>query len=223
MRTPDAPWWPDRLADGARPSASTTPGGAITLGAPIVADLDGDGQIEVVVTDTDGNVWAWQANGRRRSGFTPTTSKAACRSTAHVDLAFSRDEHRDAGPVQPDEARLRRAQPAAADLDGDGRLEIVGAALDRHVYAWHDDGTPVAGFPVLAVDPAKVAAIDPASHRVTFAPDSACARAASSSRRRRSSTSPATAARRSSSAAQEEYEETPNIGDGASVLALLGA
>ena len=33
--------------------------------------------------------------------------------------------------------------PVLADLDGDddGRLEIVAAAMDRHVYAWNDDGT----------------------------------------------------------------------------------
>ncbi len=59
-------------------------------------------------------------------------------------------------------------QPAAADLDGDGRLEIVATSLDRHVYAWHADGTPVDGFPVLVVDPATVESVDPTSHSVTF-------------------------------------------------------
>jgi hypothetical protein len=57
---------------------------------------------------------------------------------------------------------------ALADLDGDGDLEIVVAAMDRHVYAWHHDGAPVDGFPVLVVDPTKVAAVDPDTHVVTF-------------------------------------------------------
>ena len=39
--------------------------------------------------------------------------------------------------------------PVLADLDGDdgGRLEIVAAAMDRHVYAWNDDGTAVRRLP----------------------------------------------------------------------------
>ncbi len=45
--------------------------------------------------------------------------------------------------------------------------------MDRHVYAWHADGTAVAGWPALVVDRSKVAAIDPATHAVTFKPDSA--------------------------------------------------
>ena len=40
----------------------------------------------------------------------------------------------------------------------------MAAGLDRHLYAWHADGSPVDGFPVLLVDPAKVASVDPASH-----------------------------------------------------------
>ncbi len=44
--------------------------------------------------------------------------------------------------------------------------------MDRHVYAWHADGSPVAGFPVLLVDPTKVSPVDPVSNEVTFAPGS---------------------------------------------------
>ena len=60
-----------------------------------------------------------------------------------------------------------------ADVDGDdnGRLEIVAAAMDRHVYAWNHDGSEVQGFPVLLVDESKVAAIDNRTHRITFKPD----------------------------------------------------
>ena len=32
------------------------------------------------------------------------------------------------------------------------------------MYAWHGDGTPVAGFPVLVVDPNKVTAVDPVTN-----------------------------------------------------------
>ncbi len=43
--------------------------------------------------------------------------------------------------------------------------------MDRHVYAWHGDGSPVAGFPVLVVDPTKVLSVDPVTHHVVFRPD----------------------------------------------------
>src|SRR4030095_2988157 len=54
VRTPDAAWWP---ADSETAGAQhiDEPGAAITTGAPVVADLDGDGRIEVVVSDTSGN------------------------------------------------------------------------------------------------------------------------------------------------------------------------
>ena len=55
-----------------------------------------------------------------------------------------------------------------ADLDGDGTQEVIAASMDRHVYAWHMNGDPVAGFPVLVVDPSKVQSIDPATHQITF-------------------------------------------------------
>ena len=44
--------------------------------------------------------------------------------------------------------------------------------MDRHVYAWNGRRRPAgaAGFPVLVVDPAKVASIDPTTHAVTFKP-----------------------------------------------------
>ena len=61
--------------------------------------------------------------------------------------------------------------PVLADLDGDGTQEVIAASMDRHVYAWHMNGDPVAGFPVLVVDPSKVQSIDPATHQVTFNAD----------------------------------------------------
>ncbi len=60
--------------------------------------------------------------------------------------------------------------PVLADLDQDdnGKLELIAAGLDRHVYAWNHDGTAVDGFPVLVVDETKVESVDPATHQVTF-------------------------------------------------------
>ena len=145
----------------ARDERISPPGNAIGVGAPAVADIDADGTPEIVVADFGGDVSVWEADGDVQEGAWP----------AHVDPTFSPDD-----PAVVDEHNRMKpgivSSPAVGDLDGDGQLEIVVAALDRHVYAWHADGRPVAGFPVLVVDPAKVTAIDPVTHHVTFAPTS---------------------------------------------------
>ncbi len=42
--------------------------------------------------------------------------------------------------------------PAIGDIAGDSGLEVVVLAGDRKLYAWHVDGTPVAGFPMTPLD-----------------------------------------------------------------------
>ncbi len=131
------------------------PAGAFVLGAPAVGDLDGDGSLEIVDADLDGSVYVWSSDGTRLA--TMHSNPAFSQDTAAAQDKFNR--------TQPGFA----SAPALGDLDGDGTLEIVAAGMDRHVYAWHADGAPVAGFPVLVVDPATVASVDPTSHHVTFA------------------------------------------------------
>jgi hypothetical protein len=168
----EAPGWPARvdrvpLHDEAPAFRSGEVGddarGAI-LGSPAVGDLDRDGLPEVVVADLEGKVTAFRSDGSR--AFTQET-----------DLRFS------GKPLEPfvnvRKGRVNRTQhgfvasPVLADLDRDdgGRLEVVAAAMDRHVYAWNDDGTAVDGFPALVVDHSKVASIDPVTHAVTFDQD----------------------------------------------------
>jgi hypothetical protein len=67
--------------------------------------------------------------------------------------------------------------PSLGNLDGsaDGSLEIIVGANDRHVYAWHADGTPVHGWPVLLKDPTKVQSIDPITNEVTLKPNAKAA------------------------------------------------
>ena len=147
------------------------------LGSPLVADLNHDGYPEIAVTDTEGTLHVFSHDGHEMPGFPVAT-----------DPAFSHDPgcETDIGPIcdhfVPDHVRDHvntvdkafAAMPSAGDLDPSyPGLEIVAGAMDGHVYAWHADGTPVAGWPVLLRDPSKVASVDPVSDRITFKPDAA--------------------------------------------------
>src|SRR5439155_844963 len=77
------------------------------------------------------------------------------------DVRVSPDKHRD-NPVD----RAIVASPALTDLDGDGGLDIIVGANDRHLYVWDGFGTPRPGFPVVVADPTRVS-IDPVTHKVT--------------------------------------------------------
>ncbi|HVA59405.1 MAG TPA: S8 family serine peptidase [Mycobacteriales bacterium] len=109
---------------------------------------------DVVVSDYTGHVYAWTAGGRLLPGFPvgldPAYSGPAVRNRANRVLF---------GIV---------GAPALADLQGDGRLDIVVGAMDRHVYAWQPDGRPVPGWPVLVIDPTEIASVNPVTNQVTF-------------------------------------------------------
>src|SRR5581483_1904776 len=117
------------------------------------ADLDGDGRVEVVAGSLAGKLYVWEPDGSRRPGF-PT------RTDPRFSARAARDAHNRLLPGL-------LAAPVLADLDGDGRLDIVAAAMDRHVYAWRADGSALPGWPVLVVDRTQMAAIDPSDDHVT--------------------------------------------------------
>jgi hypothetical protein len=133
------------------PSGATLTGwsgvsiGAATEASPAVADLDGDGALEVLLGGEDRKLHAFRFDGSKVSGF-PIETGAEVRGT-----------------------------PAIWDLDGDGATDIVVAGWDRLLRAWrypgtfqktkmawpmfHHDGwrTGVSTFPILtAVEPDPV-------------------------------------------------------------------
>jgi hypothetical protein len=134
------------------------------LEAPAAGDLFGDGRIEIVADDLQGNVYAWDSGGHLV--FHQTSNPAYSGAPLAGDPAW---EAQRAGVRQRTEGGFLTS-PVLARLDpGAGRgLDIIAAGEDRHVYAWHADGTSVNGFPVLVEDPNKVASVDPASNQVTF-------------------------------------------------------
>lgn len=131
---------------------------SFSQGATAIGDVDYNPlldvipDLEIVATSLNGNVYAWDHLGEPLPGF-----------PVSINPAYSDPSWRDRFNSV---IRGFEAAPTLADLDGDGDLEIIAAAMDRHVYAWHHDATPVAGFPVHLADPAKVT-VDPVTHKVT--------------------------------------------------------
>ncbi|MFC0038137.1 FG-GAP-like repeat-containing protein [Actinomadura rayongensis] len=107
--------------------------------APVaVGDLFHDGRQEVVVTSTTGRTYAFSASGRLLPGW----PKA-------LDAGVS------APPIPRPALRYTRlpvrgatASPLLADLDGDGRLDVVQAGWDGRLHAWRPDGSTLPGWPV---------------------------------------------------------------------------
>ena len=96
--------WQRRTGWTVRSSATTT-------------DLDGDGDIEVLIGSDDDRLWAWHHDGKMVSGWPQITG---------TDLFSS---------------------PQIGDIDGDGNDEVIVGSDDAKVYAWHTDGTVVEGWP----------------------------------------------------------------------------
>jgi hypothetical protein len=94
--------------------------------SPVLADLDGDGQLEIVlqegfIGETGDKIWAFRSNGDTLPGFPQAYL------SGHYGTSSS---------------------PAVADVDGDGRLEIVLADGSGSLYVIEPDGTFFPGFPM---------------------------------------------------------------------------
>ncbi|HJQ41918.1 MAG TPA: FG-GAP-like repeat-containing protein [Jatrophihabitantaceae bacterium] len=144
----------------------------LLLGSPTVADLDGDGRPEIAAADITGTLHVWHHDGTPVAGF-PVHDNPAYSQVPGCQLGTGPDcDEFSAHPVRDHVNTVDRAfssMPSAGDLDTSvPGLELVVGSMDGHVYAFHADGSPVKGWPVLLRDPAKVASVDPVSHRVTF-------------------------------------------------------
>lgn len=112
-------------------------------GSPALADLDGDGEIEIIVgadcnpqgppinTKAGGALWVLRTDGTIYPGFPRFVTPPAGQTPVGIGTA-----------------------PVVGDIDGDGCPEIVtgtdhsSSPAQKLIYAWHNDGRTVAGWPV---------------------------------------------------------------------------
>jgi hypothetical protein len=181
----EVPGWPQHTdplelhttAPAFRSGAVPMPAYAAVLGTPVVGDLDRTGTMQVIAADIQGKLYVWNADGTLRTGFPVSTiADYSNRHRSERDLATADGRVPDRTNRHDRDNRLARgfgAGPALGNLDGstDGSLEIIIGGLDRHIYAWHADGSAVRGWPVLVKDPAKVEAVDPITNEVTLKAD----------------------------------------------------
>ena len=92
-------------------------------GSAALADLDSNGTYEVIVGGNDGRVYVWDGS-TTQSIFYGASGAWPCATGQMIE-----------------------SSPAVADIDDDGKPEIVVGSDDRRVYAWHADGSAVNGWP----------------------------------------------------------------------------
>jgi len=112
--------------------------------SPNLADVDGDGVLDIVQADGSGQVHVLHGWGTAVDGWPVSVEVMEELDPDHPDNHlpsehFAAFEGQRAGII---------GTAAVGDLDGDGDNEVVVGSLRGLVWAWHHDGTVVEGFPV---------------------------------------------------------------------------
>jgi MYXO-CTERM domain-containing protein len=135
------------------------------LATVAVGDLDGDKDAcrDVVIATLDGFAFAFDCRGVIRPGFPVTADRTFLQDgvtgARTCDAECQKRCESVQNYVEGDTVVGCRSEqqfgesgffssPMLVDLDDDDDLETVIAGLDSRVYAWHHDGTLVAGWPV---------------------------------------------------------------------------
>jgi hypothetical protein len=161
------PGWPFFTGAGTTSEVSSS---------PVVADLEGDGQEEIIVSceRSGGRVYALRRNGtvvpgwpRLVTAFTPDARLASpvvanLSGDSGLEIIFpdtggtlwAWDRFGNVAPGFPTTfypsppAQATQSTPSVGDIDGDGLPEIVFGDEAGRVHGYNHDGTLAAGFPI---------------------------------------------------------------------------
>ncbi len=155
-------------------------GGTTSESCPQIVDLDGDGDLEVLI-GSGSSLHAYHHDGSMVSGFPVTTGGQAYYTAAVADIdndgeleiaiagqrsnlyVYRMDGSLETGwPQFLGDDDGASCSPTLADLDGDGDLELIigtfkdlngsSGSIPARMYVFHHDGTLFNGWPILDVD-----------------------------------------------------------------------
>jgi MYXO-CTERM domain-containing protein len=132
--------------------------------APGIADLDGDGKPEIVATTFTGTIYVIGSDGKIKPGFPRRLPEVP---SCSLDPMVGKKS-----PCMDEATRIARgafAAPVLADMNKDGKLDIIQAAFDGNIYVFDAQGVDLPGFPVTIHYKGKLAK-EPDTNRILSTP-----------------------------------------------------
>ncbi len=148
--------------------------GASIAGSPVVADVDNNGDMEILVNETVGGFKAinhdgtllfsqFFSNNPWNNFFQTTPAVGNVTGDAKLEIFVARANGNIYGmqsngvvlagwPKQYSATTYTESSPIIGDIDGDGILDIVLGDETQYIHAWNASGTPIAGFPLKTAD-----------------------------------------------------------------------
>lgn len=114
------------------------------ISAPAVGDLDGDGKKEIVVATWGGTLYAIDRTGKLLPGW---PKRLPLVPSCPLDPSKPKPMG-DCMDLYHSWARGTYGSPVLADMDKDGKPEIVQSAFDGNIWVFKADGSQLAGWPV---------------------------------------------------------------------------
>ncbi len=138
---------------------------SFSTNAPAIADLDGDGAPEIVVTSYAGTIYVLDNHGKTRPGWPKRLPDVP---SCSLDPAKPTPQ-----PCMSEESHIARGAfgaPVVEDMNKDGKLDIIQGAFDGKIYVFDLDGKPLDGFPVNIAYTGPLGGVVPPPNRIFTTP-----------------------------------------------------